>query len=69
MSKLIFYLDFGQDCVFSTLNITEGGTTGGTTWWWWYPHLPTPWPVLKPVFFEALRRAKMRKPSAKEVDF
>ena len=42
MSKLIFYLDFGQDCVFSTLNITEGGTTGSTTWWWWYPHLPTP---------------------------
>ena len=43
MSKLIFYLDFGQDCVFSILNITEVGTTGGTTWWWWYPHLPTPW--------------------------
>ena len=43
MSKKIFYLDFGQDCVFSILNITEGGTTGGTTWWWWYPHLPTPW--------------------------
>ena len=27
------------------------------------------WPLLKPVFFEALRRAKLTKSSAKDVGF
>ena len=58
--KTDFSFWFGRDCVFSTLNITEGGTTGGTTWWCWYPHLPTPWLPPFDLEFDLINRIKFK---------